>query len=142
MIAKELIAAAESLSHEAARYFEEYMIEDHDDPDSHGLFERIDLVTDHILATVRPDDDEPLTEDWFGAFAAKAGQYRFEFSIGRGRSFQIDELHDKTWAAELLIDSHNRYGIKDDAECGFEIQTRGDFRQLCRLLGVALKESE
>lgn len=120
MNAKELIAAAKSLSHEAARYFEEYMIEDHDDPDTRGLFERIDLVTDHILATVRADDDEPLTDADF-----------VNESLGNGYQFGRIPGNVPCIQAE---------------GCGPvflpHVKTRGEFRQLCRLLGVELKECE
>ncbi len=74
MNSKELIAAAEWLSDEAARYFETYMNEDHDDPDSRGMFERIDLVTDHILATVRSDDDEQISMPWLGSPSRACGK--------------------------------------------------------------------
>ncbi len=101
MNAKQLRQAADELSNDAARYFEEYLAEDHDDTVSFALFERIDLVTDHILATVREDDDELLSQDnW------------------------LDTIQHE---CELVI--HYEH-----------CRTRGDFRTLCRLLGVELKE--
>ncbi len=131
MNAKELRQAAELLSNEAARYFEEYLAEEHDDADSFAHFERVDLVTDHLLATVREDDDEPLTERFVDQFRGSSGE--------DGDYFYWDAnvpMNDPRPGLLGLLSSR-----KNQSHEFAHIKTRGEFRALCRLLGVKLKEN-
>ena len=108
MNAKELREAAES----ALRY---------DDCDDSA----IDSTASHILATVRPDDDEPVNAAWsqdvLGAVSVEVGR----------------NLFLNKWAQV-------EYGSDNESDGVFNttVKTRGEFRQLCRLLGVELKEGE
>lgn len=121
MKAKELRQAAESLSNDAARYLEEYLAEEHDDAVSFAHFERVDLVTDHILATVREDDDELVDELWF------IKQTRVDGPL-------LNMI--------VLVCRSEGFHLKVNGNESDRPATRGDFRALCRLLGVKLKEDE
>ena len=94
------------------------------------------------LATMQADDSEPLTPQWFGPFTHRHSDFLHQFQVSLTRTIDIAVQNDGTWQADLIVEACNRYGVRDDAECGFIINTRGEFRQLCRLLGVELKEGE
>lgn len=76
----------------------------------------------HILSTVREDDGEEIDEDWFIA------QCGVDQAYIRGDFF----LQFVTRGAVSLGYQGN--------ETPTNIHTRGDFRALCSLLGVQLKE--
>lgn len=69
-------------------------------------------LADHILATVCKDDDEAFTPEW-------------AFEVGKN---QIGEIAKECDGFEMLE--------------RFRIKTRGDFRALCRLLGVTLNQAK
>lgn len=94
MNAKELIAAAEIVREFCESGLAEYGYMPTED-------EAANALSSHILATVRPDDDEPLTEEW-------------ETSIGNPLTGVLRP----------------------------KVKTRGECRQLCRLLGVEVKEGK
>lgn len=60
--AKELIEAAKRGKQIAERQLKEYEDEDHDDPDMLDIILGHLACFDHILATVRPDDGEPVND--------------------------------------------------------------------------------
>jgi len=111
MNAKELRAAAEVAvmqwdNHDRHRLVagDDVLLNSHGEPNE-VTFAR------HILATVREDDNEPVTEEWRGA--ATVGQ----------------SLNTICFISD--IEDHPRVsGCK----------TRGQFRSLCRGLGIELKE--
>lgn len=76
-------------------------------------------IAQHIIATVRADDDEPLTNVFFGTWTDCGGP---DLEIGANDTVRI-WVHGK--CCPLLA-----------------VKTRGEFRQLCRLLGVELTETE
>lgn len=80
-----------------------------------------DLVIDiaaHILATVREDDDEDMSWDE----AARQESHRTFFHV---------EARSSCWVA--IIDGKRTIA---------EFKTRGEFRALCRLLGVKIREGQ
>jgi hypothetical protein len=79
-------------------------------------------LAEHILATVRADDDEPVTASWFAILLGSID--RFEF----GRGYSVERNENGQWEAWLC------------GHCLRAIKTKGQFRQLCRGLGIALKE--
>jgi len=85
----------------------------------------------HVLATVKPDDDEPVTADWLRPLCIEVSEY--------GSYWVLADLAD-----------HNRVTcIK--WSCGFHLKvggvsvadraTRGDVRRLCAALKIDLKEN-
>ena len=76
-------------------------------------------LIDHILATVREDDDEPIDDSWF----ASISDHKQRVMIGDGRCVERDDF------GSIFIDA-------DGTHCDFPITTRGEFRALCRLLGM------
>jgi len=105
---KELIAAAENCCTDSRL---EWV-----DLDTPGFPIREDMMMDayrlsqHILGTVRADDDEDVHPSWFESLISQDGLRTIENVLAAG----------------------NR------CRCF----SRGEFRQLCRLLGVVLKEGE
>ena len=92
---KELFAAAEAVVHDTSDEVDIY------------------TVARHVLATVRADDDEPLTNVFFGKWTDCGGP---DFEICANDTVRI-------WV-------HGNW-------CPLPaVKTRGDFRTLCRLLGV------
>ena len=120
MNAKELRKAAELSATECFQYFEEYHEEDHDDPDSKQHYERIDMMAAHILATVREDDVELIDVNWIESLARTDDG---DLSMITLRLCEDRKFH-------LVC---NGYVQKNPS-------TRGDFHQMCRLLGVQFKE--
>ena len=80
-------------------------------------------LASHVLATVRDDDDEPVTEEWLG-------------TVKPSRPFI-------THVGPDVIDAH--YCHNGTYYWGFSTKhlwemTRGQFRSLCRGLGIVLEE--
>ena len=71
-------------------------------------------LADHILATVRDDDDEHADQAWQSLVT-------FDSAIGDGK-----------WIVAKMFDTWDDIPKSD--------KTRGQFRSLCRGLGIALKE--
>ena len=84
------------------------------------------LVADHIIATVREDDDETYTADW-GREAMGRSELVFN------RHFTLALYPTPTIETDVPGQS---IGFLDTT-----VKTRGDFRTLCRLLGVKLRDS-
>lgn len=124
MTSKELRKAAELSATECFQYFEEYHEEDHDDPDSKQHYERIDMMAAHIIYTVREDDGEEIDEVWFNKYSE---YHDNTIELGDSCQFYWDGTLLTLWYQGRELSFH---GTK----------TRGDLRQLCRLLGVKLKE--
>ena len=122
MNAKELRQAAEFLRAEANHSVETI------GPDRSWLQTRRDDVrlacAEHILSTVRDDDDEPVSEEWL------------EISCERktARTFAVKSLEVFTRTKDVWL-CNPAAGEKYAS-----IKTRGQFRSLCRGLGVELKE--
>lgn len=126
MRSKELIEAAERRWKQALHELIEYNEEDHDDPDMKSHWEDMLEMSNHILATVRADDDEPVNDKWFSSVFEQCVSQRYEF--GTNCIMEIDE-ENESWYVWSYGD---RLG---------EVKTRGQFRQLCRGLGIELKET-
>lgn len=88
-------------------------------------------LADHILATVREDDDEPVDEAWVLSISP-LGRYCVSDPSG---FVQV----------EYSIVSRSVFAEYVRSETDFDtvptlVKTRGQFRMLCHLLGVPLKE--
>ena len=81
------------------------------------------LMADHILATVRDDDDEPITPLWLSQWGECLVDCR---KIG----ILCIDLYDGNWS---VIGEFGEVYIKPQ-------EKRGQFRSLCRGLGIELKE--
>ena len=127
MNAKELRQAAEKVVHQWDKH-DRYRTTETDNLffNSDGEPDEVSMAN-HILATVREDDDEPYDKDWGRAVSGGSCLYL-------GDNFSIDIA-----ACDLEYE--------DRSDCGgsfgymsLSIKTRGDFRTLCRLLSKKLKE--
>jgi len=117
MNAKELRAAAE-LAVEWDGYIH---------PEDKPAFDAWKLLADHILPTVRDDDDEPFGGEWAKGVVGDSFvpiNSRFGLDVlGCRIEYEVNTRYERSYGC---LDSH--------------IKTRGEFRQLCRLLGIVLKE--
>lgn len=82
-------------------------------------------MAQHILATVKPDDDDPLTDDWLS---------------------EIGDIVDDVICIAIIRKQVNDPNMSlDGNELGEAYfrppETRGQFRELCRGLGIELKEN-
>lgn len=78
----------------------------------------------HILTTVREDDGEPVFSSWINQWS--------EFGDD---TIEVDDDSSLHWDDEVLSLWKNGEQIVFGG-----VKARGDFRQICRLLGVELKE--
>ena len=79
---------------------------------------------DYILATVRDDDDEPVTSFWLSGFGDVMDGFHY---IG---IICVDATEWEWSLSGMFASSVSIHAPK----------TRGQFRSLCRGLGIALKE--
>lgn len=120
MNAKELRQAAEITRHFIER----------EDDDLNVIAGHIENIAAHILSTVRDDDDEPVSKEWF------------EEVIGDPLDLQTIEPWFIWWHStrELLMGPEG--GSVGPEPLTLPIKTRGQFRSLCRGLGIELKEAD
>jgi hypothetical protein len=103
MSAKELIEAASSWKHsiETSRVMTgSFELE--------SIFHRQLDVCNHILATVRPDDDEPVTRESCLAMGARIhGHQKYAFHLLGGRTLVVDmTLPDET-ETEVYVENYD-----------------------------------
>jgi len=60
-----------------------------------GVSESVEAMARHILATVRDDDDEPVSEEWFSLVLSRESSYLFWF--GEANSVELSD--NGTWGA-------------------------------------------
>jgi len=75
----------------------------------------------HILSTVRDDDDEPLDST-------------FLLSVGATTMNNKDYWVDSAWGVSLIC------GAWISMDTDTKVKTRGQFRSLCKGLGIVLEE--
>lgn len=93
--------------------------------------EQILALVDHVLATVRDDDDEPICWDWLKALTG----YNREVS---GSLVSVKVTEELSLVGD--IEYPERWQVWfNEYEIG-ECVDRAGFRSLCRGLGVELKE--
>lgn len=125
---KELLAAATRIGTE-----QDYL----------GLTKDRILLADHILATVRPDDDEPVTEI---RFIALLPTLRTPADRKANRKHEIDDINTYISAefspsGSCFLDVFIRKNGAEKTGAAFLIDpTWGQFRTLCRVLGITLPE--
>lgn len=122
MIPKEVLAAAETVASYLGR------------GGWYAIDREADLCARHIIATVRADDDEPMGEFWFSCLPNAQlieddrRHWRLSTPCGRLLYWPISERvyysHFSDGHSSLLMES----------------PTRGQFRSLCRALGLTLPE--
>lgn len=87
----------------------------------------------HILATVREDDDEPVTRDFLNSHSTasfgEALYSRYEFTDNLSVGFVAEEY-----------ESNRAAWMFGAIKIPVDIKTRGQFRALCKGLGLELKE--
>jgi hypothetical protein len=95
------------------------------------------ILANHILATVRADDNEPVTYDWLVPFFKP-------YQIGASKFWALGPLE----FAEVSYFGDGTTPIADDWVVDHEKlgdllvpRTRGQFRTLCWLLGIILPEA-
>ena len=112
MNAKQLIEAAKEIAQSAAEYSRMASFIGRVDADEKLWWEQVTHVADHILATVRADDDEPVSMKWIEALGIN----------------------------EITIGMKQMHYLPQDMLIGYHGKTRGQFRALCVGLGIELKE--
>lgn len=126
----------------------EYREEEHDDPEMLEIIEGHMACASHILATVREDDDEPVTDVWWRTlpkawFADLDGEERLCLVVHD----DIDEDPDNR--AMLVLADDGSWGFWEQDRKTNELHsphhnsfrlmnTRGDVRRLCSALGIQL----
>jgi len=118
MNAKELRKVAEWLKYLA---YPRVCYEEFRGIDGTETMEKFNTIAEYVLARLRDDDDEPVNEEWVSWSGAVKGEYGF-WILGDVLSFGIIDHN-------VIIDHW------DSA-----IKTRGQFRALCKGLGIELKE--
>ena len=96
------------------------------------------ILANHILATVHEDDDEPLTEEWLILHAGLCDDNAYTLTSG---SDSIDVTLIKQSAKEWSA-TWGDFENNCDGEWPVYIKTRGQFRDLCRVLGITLSKTE
>lgn len=123
MSAKELRRAAEIALSESVEARQLYgLLNEADSPEL-----PCEAVCRYILSTVREDDDEEYRSDWGRSV------------IGTSEVALNERFSLATHRCDIEYDDMQPYQVS----CGSlrtRVKTQGDFRELCRLLGVALKE--
>lgn len=116
MTSKELIEAAERIQYDY-----------HYDTTTMSPELALDL-SEHILATVREDDDDEVADEWL----RELSDYDSDQNISFGQLWYSTVRMEWT-----VIDENvdNEVIIKTP-------QTKGQFRQLCQALGIPLNEEE
>ena len=127
-----------------------------------GYEQAADLLSDHILATVREDDDEPVTP----VFATRVGKELIGHSTLHRRwllgsypcgcsvthaALMCDTIEetadpdDVVWMVELVTvepDDEMDDEFKWHKGFGHNVQVCGDVRRLCTALGIPLPSDE
>ena len=87
-------------------------------------------VCNHILATVRPDDDEPVTRESCLAMGARIfGPRRYGFEVSAGLAIVVDMTEPDVVESEVYImDDEHRVTLKWNP-------TNHDLRRLVAALG-------
>lgn len=117
MSAKELRAAASDV---AGACDDEFLkVEGYWTVPDRMMIAKSQSIAAHILATVREDDDEPIDEAWLRSQSRTDGLLLTMMTFVR----RLDGYH-------LEVNGHESANPT----------TRGEFRALCRCLGVTLKE--
>ena len=93
-----------------------------------GMIEDSKRLAEHILATVRDDDDEPVSEEWFRSVSTIANIF------GPTIHYQGRYLTWFEWGIG--------YYDNDTDAVPVTTTTRGQFRALCKGLGIELKEGD
>lgn len=135
MTSKELHEAAAAMQEWAEQMADKYIDDDDDDPDGQLLHRQLGRVASTVLAEHAADDDEDVDEKWFLQLTGGVALLYLNDS---------EEWYFACDAAEITM-RFERYSKRTPsgncfAECGAVIKKRGQFRQLCRALGVKLKE--
>lgn len=100
-------------------------------------------IARHILATVRTDDDEPVTE---GRFIALLPTLRTPAERKNNRKYEIDDIGiyisaEFSPSGSCFLDVFIRKNGAEKTGAAFLIDpTWGQFRTLCRALGITLPE--
>lgn len=108
-----------------------------------GLMEPYELATAY-LDEHQADDDEPVTEDWLRSVGGEAvcppGPYyhqdEWDVVFSKGGDFLLYISHRPDWPTAKA-----RIG-KDQPDLLIgDVATMGEFRRLCRALGIVLSET-
>ena len=90
----------------------------------------VGMMASHILATVRPDDDEPVTRESCLAMGARIfGPRRYGFEVSAGLAIVVDMTEPDVVESEVYImDDEHRVTLKWNP-------TNRDLRRLVATLG-------
>jgi len=90
----------------------------------------VGMMASHILATVRPDDDEPVTRESCLAMGARIfGPRRYGFEVDAGQAIVVDMTEPDVVESEVYImDDEHRVTLKWNP-------TNHDLRRLVAALG-------
>jgi len=90
----------------------------------------VGMMASHILATVRPDDDEPVTRESCLAMGARIfGPRRYGFEVSAGLAIVVDMTEPDVVESEVYImDDEHRVTLKWNP-------TNHDLRRLVAALG-------
>lgn len=104
----------------------------------HDLAEITTPMQSHILATVRDDDDEPVTKEWLFSIGLTRDNHRFaKFTARREQALSVGLwLVSDGWKAVLIFAEHSSANITRG------LKTRGDVRRLCAVLGVEVNHAD
>lgn len=94
-------------------------------------------LANHILSTVRDDDDEAVTVEWCDSTSLpQISRYTGirQYFIVAGVSIWSQENHEGGWATCEL-------SRRDQSDFKYVAVTRGQVRDLCRALQIELKET-
>lgn len=91
------------------------------------------LLTRHILATVRPDDGEPVTAEWLVELAGRHDDSDYWLSD----DWYVARFAE-AWGFYLMI-GDNKYFEADEIRV-LTVNTRGQLRAVCRALSFQLPE--
>ena len=114
----------------AEQMADKYIEDDDDDPDGQLLYRQLGNVASTVLAEHAADDDESVSDEWFQQVLGEP-QRRMT-----GDMYQIPG--QRLWLFQRCDDE---WGLTGDNRDICDIKTRGQFRQLCRALGIELKEN-
>jgi hypothetical protein len=91
-------------------------------------------IADYILVTVRDDDDEPVTWDWLAERMTLLPDDRYRVERRTIGSMYVHRHHGPLVFVVNCVEIDGEYAALNPPK------TRGQFRSLCRGLGIELKE--